>query len=161
MTVYWIYDVCPQPWEVIAQSYKAGGRYCKARLRSPDQFVEFKDDLAASFDSMYPDVIPEKKGTLLSVSFAFWRNTTDGAELADSTNMQKATEDVMQGRLYDNDRENRFVSSEIIEQSKDCRNLIRIEVSPYVPTIYEIPPKPKLEARRVVHLSDVEFDFDL
>jgi len=154
--VYWIHDITPQPWEVQAQSYKAGGRWCKARLISPDQLREYRDELSRTFVQQYPLTLPARG--LLKVEFKFWRNTADGAELADATNLLKATEDALEGILYDNDRNNRLVSSEIIQQDDQAPNAIMVTVSEYEVSAIEIPPRIIMNKERRRVEADIDVD---
>ena len=50
---------------------------------------------------------------------------------ADSTNLQKSTEDALQGLLYGNDRETRYVSSEIVDQGPDVHPCIVVHLEPW------------------------------
>lgn len=64
----------------------------------------------------------------IELRFWFWRDLpeykthqarTARKHQADATNMQKSTEDALQGVLFKNDKQVRRVSSEIIQQSHD------------------------------------------
>jgi Holliday junction resolvase RusA-like endonuclease len=55
------------------------------------------------------------------------------AKTSDATNIQKATEDAIQGVLIENDRNVQRISTEIVEQNDDCEPCILICVKPYQP----------------------------
>ena len=60
----------------------------------------------------------------------------------DATNMQKLTEDALQGVLYENDVNNVFVSSQVIEQEKTTVPFIVIMCSGFAKSPYLwIPPE--------------------
>jgi Holliday junction resolvase RusA-like endonuclease len=55
------------------------------------------------------------------------------AKTSDATNIQKATEDALQGVLIENDRHVRRISTEIVEQTENTVSCILICVKPYEP----------------------------
>jgi Holliday junction resolvase RusA-like endonuclease len=59
------------------------------------------------------------------------------AQTSDATNIQKATEDAIQGILIENDRNVRRITTEIVEQNDTCEPGIVIYVQPYVPSPIE------------------------
>ena len=77
------------------------------------------------------------KGEHLDVCFWFWRHlasyqTKTGrnsmARRADSTNMQKSTEDALQKIIFDNDKDNRSVCSHWVEQGPDVEPAVLISI---------------------------------
>ena len=94
----------------------------------------------------YQETIREEFGTGhrmlegdLKVMFYFWRNLatyrTQSGKMhrkhqSDATNMQKATEDALQGILFKNDRDNVFVSSVVMAQGPDVVGKILIHIEP-------------------------------
>lgn len=86
------------------------------------------------------------------VTFYIWRQlgqylTNSGRNhtkhIADATNMQKATEDALQGILFANDRQNRDVRTVIMEQSADLPGLpwvlVHLEVLNEIEMGLELP----------------------
>jgi hypothetical protein len=74
---------------------------------------------------------------LLEVKFWFWRRRdeyktpqarTHRKHEADATNLQKATEDALQGILYKNDKDNRHVESFVVEQGPNVEPMIAIAI---------------------------------
>lgn len=55
------------------------------------------------------------------------------AKTSDATNIQKATEDALQGVLIENDRNVRRVTTEIVEQKEGIQSCILVRVRPYEP----------------------------
>lgn len=58
---------------------------------------------------------------------------------ADATNIQKATEDALQGVLITNDRLVRRISTEVMQQDENTEPCIVIQVRPYVGSTPELP----------------------
>lgn len=92
----------------------------------------------------YPDA-PIRTGDI-DLTFYLWRNLAEyqGAkkkvhrQQADATNLQKALEDALQGVLYDNDRDNRCVCTETIQQGPDVEPFCLIMIEDYLPTNSEL-----------------------
>lgn len=62
------------------------------------------------------------------------------AKTSDATNIQKATEDALQGVLIENDRNVRRICTEIVAQDENTKSCIVVRVRPYQPTqASEIP----------------------
>lgn len=61
------------------------------------------------------------------------------AKVADATNIQKATEDAIQGVLITNDRLVRRISTEVMQQDDKTEPCIVIQVRPYVGSTPEFP----------------------
>jgi Holliday junction resolvase RusA-like endonuclease len=76
----------------------------------------------------------------LSLTLYFWRQLDEAvnvdtgrrrrAHVADATNLQKATEDALQGILFDNDRQVVHAESWIMAQGADVVPLVVIELGP-------------------------------
>lgn len=68
----------------------------------------------------------------LDIQFFFWRQVASyqggHAQRVDATNLQKSTEDALQGILFSNDRENVAVTSVVMEQGPDVLPAILIGV---------------------------------
>lgn len=122
-----IEHIQPEPWEAAQAS--TGRRKGKLFVQhySPEAMVQYKDALAKEFIQQYgkpcedPNFPPVNR-----IQFYFWREvvryeTPTGkiqtGNVADATNLQKSTEDALQGILYPNDRTNFHVSSAIVAQA--------------------------------------------
>lgn len=75
------------------------------------------------------------------ITFYFWRTLSEyttssdqkhSRHYADATNMAKATEDALQGILYENDRQVRDMRGVIMEQATDTKGCIVIEIEPFI-----------------------------
>jgi len=134
-----IEDINPTPWmspDLSVGRSKGGKPYPIAY--SPAAMRAYEDAIKESFDQAYPGTAPFKEGTQLSAIFFVWRKldqykTPTGrnqtAKRADATNMQKATEDALQKRLYVNDVDNFIVATRIVEQSTETEPKILVVVS--------------------------------
>lgn len=98
--------------------------------------------------------------TLLTVRFAFWRQTDSSStggrrssrNQADATNMLKAAEDSLQGILYANDRDNRQVIGEVRAFGPDIEPAVLVEASRY-----DGPDPYKDSERRIVQADGNRF----
>lgn len=132
---WFVLDVNPEPWAVgpLGVGRKNGRTY---------PYVGQNAQLAA-----YQSAVREALGPQvqiegdLDISFFFWRNlvtykTQAGRDHrkhhADVTNMQKATEDALQGVLFDNDKYVVDVHSVVMEQGPEVRGKIAIRVDPVI-----------------------------
>lgn len=136
----WIFlPLNPEPWT--APKMGIGRRGGKVYPHSiPDAQVKayqeaIREELLAKKIEMLP------KGQWYDLYFYWWRRL-DEYELpsgrksrrhqADATNMQKATEDALQGVLIDNDRHVRKVGSEIVSQGGITKSGIVLHIKEYV-----------------------------
>jgi len=117
--IYVVRDLNPEPWAAASFARVRGGKT-----------VAFKDAKSKAYQMALKDCLPDAKMTTKAVHlrFAFWRNTADGKP-ADVTNLQKSTEDALQGVLLKNDSQVSAVSSCIVEQSPTAPSGILIEIS--------------------------------
>lgn len=136
---HWYYlPINPVPWEV--GPLGVGRRNGKAfpTIGRSQNLYAFQQEVKEFFPEGIK--VPMLDGPV-EVFFWFWqqlevyhtpRGRKQTKKAADATNMQKATEDALQGILFDNDRDNRRVGSEIVEQGTDVTPGIAIKVCSYV-----------------------------
>ena len=146
---HWLDGINPEPWTApnMAVQHGQGGRahpvaYKSLGLRVYQEAVKEELDGRATliFDP----------GTPITLDFYFWRKlpdyTTDESRRArkheaDATNMQKALEDALQGVLFENDRDVKRISSEIMEQGHDVEPRIGIRIGLWTgPTTLDVIP---------------------
>lgn len=133
---YIVWDINPEPWRVPGVP-----RYGKA----------VKNGKLVAYQQALKDELPDQNPTahihegLLYVDFFFWRSTAAN-QPADATNLQKATEDALQGVLYVNDKSNRYVSSMVCEQSPTTQPVILVRIREFDPELVV----PVLPERRTV-----------
>jgi Holliday junction resolvase RusA-like endonuclease len=135
MARYLITDVNPEPWatgtlDVMYRTSPDGRRKAIPRMAPEPKLLTYQNALREEFNRLYPD-IDSLEGDI-EIEFHFWRSSAHGHP-ADATNLQKATEDALQGVLYGNDRTNRWVSSHIVAQGPAVRSAICIIIQPYEP----------------------------
>ena len=124
----------PEPWTAPTIVRGKGGKAVAVKGGRNDAFQRA---LREQLDDIHVSPIPAD--IELTVSFFFWRST-EGGNQADATNLLKAAEDALQGRLYDNDRANRHVSACIVEQGPDVEPRILVHVESF--TMPELPDPP-------------------
>lgn len=138
---YWVTGINPEPW-AIGTPFRRG----KGFGISPNgKLKAYQEALADEF--ALQNAHGEALTGDLKVRFLFWRSTAH-AQPCDATNLQKATEDALQGVLYANDRSNRDVRGVIMEQTPTTSPHILIIVQPFdpdefggivVPETHEVP----------------------
>jgi len=143
--VYHITGIEPEPW-ALGDLFvgKKGGKFFP-RIAPADHLVAYQEALREEFvlQNGHAHLIEHDD---LRLVLHFWRSLGDGRQYADATNLQKATEDALQGILYANDRQVRDVRSIIQEQAVGIRPHIAIEVyrygnvpHPAIPSYSEVP----------------------
>jgi len=134
MITYWVTGINPEPW-AIGSPYRRGSKGLgispNGKLKAYQEALREEFPLQNAHHQMH-------EGDL-QVTFYFWRSSSHG-NIADATNLMKATEDGLQKILYANDRSNRDVRSIIMEQTPETSPHILIEVDQFrLPVI--ITPK--------------------
>jgi Holliday junction resolvase RusA-like endonuclease len=130
---YWITGINPEPW-AIGTPYRRGSKGLgispNGKLKAYQQAIREEFPLQNGHAAV-------QSGDL-SIQFYFWRSSAHG-NVADATNLQKATEDALQGLLYDNDRSNLQVGSVIMQQTPATDPHILITVCEFVRPVIEVP----------------------
>ena len=119
MKYYVLPGINPTPWTAptgAAVRGSNGGRYVKMHANS--EMVVYKETIREEMRRLYPDA-PMVNG-LIELSFVFNRVLDQGQgrskrKVADATNMQKATEDALEGVLFANDNQVKRVTSLVVE----------------------------------------------
>lgn len=119
-------DVNPDPWAI--GPLQLGRRNGKMfPMIGPNrQLAAYKE----AVKEQLADVNPLESGQQYDLTFYFWRRL-DGSgrnlkHTADATNLQKATEDALQGVLFENDRDVLRITSVIVEQGPEVRPMVVI-----------------------------------
>ena len=116
---YEIKGINPEPWAIgpVTGYGKAGGRKVAPNPKVVNYERAVREALEQMGAGMNLDTLWPK-----DVTFYYVRSTADGGQPADVTNLNKATEDACQGILYGNDRNNRRVMGDILEQGPDVKH---------------------------------------
>ena len=132
MSAQWFFvPVNPYPWKVPPMTVGRKGKALFVRAGRDEGLHTFKQAVAEIVGAQNPHLIDGK----VKLSLWFWRNipeytTTQGRRArkheADVTNMQKATEDALQGILYLNDVDNIDVHSRLISQGAESYSFLVI-----------------------------------
>lgn len=151
-------DVNPEPWAIGPVGYSRRGGKMSAYVGRNQQLDAYKEAVREALGSQ-----PLQDGTHI-VHFFFWRNraeyTTAQARThrkheADLTNLQKATEDALQGVLFANDRDVREVHSYLVDQGPEVTPRILIGIEPWSP-----PCIPADALALVINEEQLPFDDD-
>jgi Holliday junction resolvase RusA-like endonuclease len=135
-----ITGINPEPWDLGTISTgrrKSGG--ISANMSPNAKLVAYKNALREELTKKKVVKLPDDS----PVSLVFYflreievyqgpRKTTYG-HVADATNLQKATEDALQGILFDNDSVVHDIHSTILGQATGIEPGIIIHVTPYIP----------------------------
>ncbi len=141
----------PEPWAVgkVGVGRRNGKTFPTVGPNA--KLVSFQEEVREWFADQKVNMIEGD----VELEFFFWRRIDqyEGPKRkvttheADATNMQKATEDALQGILYPNDRAVRRITSEIIEQGLDIEGAIGIRATLYSPDEDDMLPGWLHEAR--------------
>jgi Holliday junction resolvase RusA-like endonuclease len=129
---YIIDGINPEPWEAPtgeARRKKAPEKGFFVQMVTSEKQRSYQDAVRDAMRETYGE--PDMATVDISVQFYFWRQKSN---IADATNLQKSTEDALQGILFKNDRQVKKVFSEIVEQEDETEPMILIHVAPYIPT---------------------------
>lgn len=136
MDIWKVLDVNPEPWVVPNFAVVKGKHSSKAvAVPTPSQQLKaFQDAVQEALEGNTEQISGEIKLTLY-----FWRRLEQyqgkirkvTKNQLDATNMQKATEDALQGVLFSNDRLVQDVRSVIVEQSLDAEPRIVLHIEPW------------------------------
>lgn len=132
--LWYVLDLNPLPWTPGEVAYASGKDAKRKVYMRPSKDLKvyqeaIRDEMAKWF------TIP--LATEVDVVFVFIRSLDEiyrggvrksRAHKADATNMQKATEDALQGILFDNDNQNRVVKSIILDQGPDLEPYVAVGV---------------------------------
>ncbi len=146
---WYVLDLNPEPWAIGPVGYARRGGKMSAYVGRNAQLDAYKQAVKEEFgDPIHLDMI-EGKVTLM---FFFWRNrpeyTTPQARThrkheADVTNLQKATEDALQGVLFKNDKDVNNIHSILVDQGPNVKGKIVIGItrSLAIPSELDLMPK--------------------
>lgn len=134
---YHVHGINPVPWQTGTPFVvRAKGRVF-AKMAPAGKLVDYQTALAEEFEKQNPGA-----GTFvgnLEVQFHFWRNKIGRDVHADSTNLQKAAEDALQGILYVNDKNNLHVTGHLVEEGPKVKPYIIVRIREYVAGTIAIP----------------------
>lgn len=127
MSIHWFsLDVNPDPWAIgpLGVGRRNGKLYPYVGKNA--QMDAYKQTVKELLVDSRP--LPEGEYTL---TFYFWRrldsHESGRKHQADATNLIKATEDALQGMLFDNDRAVRDVRGVIVEQHAEARPFVVVK----------------------------------
>jgi hypothetical protein len=139
---WYILPINPDPWAIGPLGVgKRNGKYFPYVGRN-NQLYSYQQAIKEELVSQNARLLPEGKYEL---EFFFWRRLDSHASgkkhYADVTNLQKATEDALQGVLFDNDRDVVNVNSWIMHQDTDTNYCVVIHARTFdneYPTLPEV-----------------------
>jgi Holliday junction resolvase RusA-like endonuclease len=136
MTEHWYFlDVNPEPWAIGPVGYRRANGKMSAYVGRNDQLHHYKEAIKEAI--LKQD--PVKFEGQFELTIWFWRErseyTTHQARThrkheADVTNLYKATEDALQGILFDNDRDNVHTEAFMMEQGEEVHGKVVVRIRP-------------------------------
>jgi Holliday junction resolvase RusA-like endonuclease len=120
--------VNPEPWEVPPFSVGRRNKKLVAVAGRSERLYAYQSAIKEELEALNPVAI----GGDIELQFYFWRQSTEKV-VADVTNLQKATEDALQGVLFDNDRQVKYVRSVIADQRPITNPCVVIGIQPFDP----------------------------
>lgn len=138
MIYYLVEGINPEPWEAPTASIgrKNGKHY--VHMHKNDSVRSYQDGFRIAFLQQNPDSQLFDGDVELNLYFWRQRDTETKAKSADATNLQKATEDALQGLLFQNDRSVIKVASRIMEQEPETEPKVLIGIQ------YLLPPRDEI-----------------
>jgi Holliday junction resolvase RusA-like endonuclease len=139
MTNWFFLPTNPVPWSVGTAGVRRGPKGLTAYISPVPELVAYQRAVRDEFENRYTGRYDEENigSAPVGITFYFDRRL-DQYELdsgrmqqsheADATNMQKATEDALQGILFDNDRQVKLITSCILGQGPECTGFVVIEM---------------------------------
>lgn len=135
-TEHWYFlDVNPEPWAIGPVGYARRNGKMSAYVGRNQQLHHYKEAVKEAI--LKQD--PVKFDGPFELTIWFWRSRDEYAtpqarthrkHEADTTNLYKATEDALQGILYDNDKDNRHVEGWMMEQNAEVHGCIVLRIRP-------------------------------
>lgn len=131
---WFVLDLNPEPWAIGPVGYARRNGKMSAYVGRNQQLDAYKQAVAEEVGDGHELIEGRVK-----LRFYFWRNRADYTtpqarsarkNEADATNMQKATEDALQGVLFKNDKDVNDVRSVVVEQGPNVKGRIVIGVAP-------------------------------
>ena len=139
-------DVNPEPWAIGPVGYARRNGKMSAYVGRNAQLDAYKEAIREAIGTGHTPI----QGKVRLVVF-FWRDRADyetpqarrhRKHEADATNLLKATEDALQGILFENDRDNNDVRAVVVEQGPGVTGRVLVGVAPSaeVPDIVSLIP---------------------
>ena len=166
---WYVVELNPEPWAIGPVGYARRNGKMSAYVGRNQQLDAYKEAVRESLGLGLPMI--EGK---VRLEFYFWRNraayTTPQAQThrkheADLTNLQKATEDALQGVLFKNDRDVNEVYSVLVAQGPEVEGKIVIGVErsveqPELPTeVQALLAWKSFDGKKVIEPDQLEFDY--
>lgn len=131
---WFVLDINPEPWAI--------GDVGVSRRNGRVSAYVGRNNQLYSYQEAVREAIGIENGMLegkIDLKFFFWRNRPDyktpndrahRKHEADLTNLQKATEDALQGILFKNDKDVNHIESFMVEQGPEVRGRVVIAMKP-------------------------------
>lgn len=150
-TVTYALPINPEPWAIGNAYVGRGGGKTFARI-APDKTLKlYQEAVRAELEAQGAEVLPGK----YALEFFFYRQNAQYTDAAgrrrtrnrpDVTNMQKATEDALQGVLIGNDRDVVSVSSHLLAAGPEVEPAVVISLTCGIEQEYSSAPRYVLNA---------------
>lgn len=144
---WYVLDVNPEPWRVGPASVGRINGKLVPQIGRDQQLASYQEAIREALGTALPPMIEGK----VKLKLFFWRNRAEyetpqarrhRKHEADVTNLAKATEDALQGLLFDNDRDTNTMLAVMVEQGPDVRGrvVVGVEPAPMIPDAVNLIP---------------------
>lgn len=159
---YHVTGLNPVPWK--ATRYGAAAKVGKVGLAGDENLMVYKRALKEEIVLQNAHLVQVPKGVPVRVVIFIHRRLEvwDGGHnmWADATNLQKSTEDALNKILWTDDKNNRSVRTEVVEQDADVEPHILIVISPWDPAVVRSEeakyPRPIYTRKSNINPEDME-----
>lgn len=137
-TMWFVLEVNPEPWRIGPLGTKRAGKRVVPIVGRDTQGFAYKASIIEEITPKLDPLWTPHQGRFV-LEFLFWRNRADyetpqarthRKHEADVTNMQKLTEDALQGILFKNDKDTASITSSVVAQGPDVPGLVVIGFTP-------------------------------
>jgi hypothetical protein len=116
-----IRGINPEPWAIgTVNCYAKGKGTISPNPKVVNYQLALREEILDRIE--ITGIKPAESLFTQDLSLFYWRSTERG-QPADVTNLNKSTEDALQGLLFSNDRMNRKVTGEIVEQHRHVEHV--------------------------------------
>jgi Holliday junction resolvase RusA-like endonuclease len=150
---WYILEVNPEPWAIGPVGYARRNGKMSAYVGRNAQLDAYKESVKEAIEELDPLMLEGK----IALRFFFWRHQaayetvqarTHRKHEADVTNLQKATEDALQGILYKNDKDVVDIHSTMVDQSSTAPGRVVVGIASARDVIFSDYPFDKLKMTR-------------
>jgi Holliday junction resolvase RusA-like endonuclease len=129
---YYVLDINPEPWDLGSLGVARRGGKMRATISPNQQLQAYQEAIREAIRELDPEMVSGS----VRLKFFYWRNLatyrtesrTVHRKKPDVTNMNKATEDALQGILYENDRDVTDVQGVLVQAGTEVHGAVVVGI---------------------------------